>query len=66
MLVFPGIFRGAIDARASRITNAMKLAASFAIADTVKNPSKDMIIPSPLSKDVAQAVADAVKKESKS
>ena len=64
LLAFPGIFRGAIDARAPRITNAMKLAASFAIANTVKNPSRDMIIPSPLSKDVARAVAEAVKKES--
>ncbi len=64
LLAFPGIFRGAIDVRAPRITNAMKLAASFAIANTVKNPSRDMIIPSPLSKDVARAVAEAVKKES--
>ncbi len=61
VLGFPGIFRGALDARATRITPAMKLAAAFAIADFVKTPTKDMIIPPSLNEQVAWAVAKAVK-----
>ena len=60
VLGFPGIFRGALDARAKRITTEMKIAAAYAIADCVENPTKDMVIPSPLDKRVAPAVAKAV------
>lgn len=63
VLAFPGIFRGALDCRASAITENMKLAAAKAIAEIVdtENLSKDYIIPSPLDERVAPAVAKAVK-----
>ena len=61
VLVFPGIFRGALDAKASRITNAMKVAAVFALVNYVKKPTADFIVPSPLDKGVAKAVAESTK-----
>ncbi|KIC90849.1 NADP-dependent malic enzyme [Flavihumibacter sp. ZG627] len=61
VLCFPGIFRGALDAGASRITMAMKLAAAHAIASCVEDPMHDAIIPSPLDPSVAARVAEAVK-----
>ena len=60
VLVFPGIFRGALDARAPRITDAMKLAAARAIADVIENPSPTHILPGALDPRVAPAVAKAV------
>lgn len=60
VLVFPGLFRGALDARAKRITAHMQMAAAFAIAACVKQPAADRIIPSALDKDIADKVADAV------
>lgn len=60
VLGFPGIFRGALDARATRISNEMKMAAAFAIARLLKNPDRDHIIPSSLDKKVTKAVARAV------
>lgn len=60
VLGFPGIFRGALDARAKTITNAMKLAAALAIAKCVKRPSREHIIPASLDQKVAKAVAKAV------
>lgn len=64
VLVFPGIFRGALDAGAKKITEEMKLAASYAIANLVSDEElcDDYIIPSPFDKRVAAAVAEAVKK----
>lgn len=62
VLGYPGIFRGALDARAKRITPAMKLAAIEALASCVTNPSPEKVIPSPLEEGVAQKVAEAVKK----
>ena len=62
VLGFPGIFRGALDARAKKITSQMKLAAAFAIADCISNPTKEMVIPSSLNGEVAYKVAEAVKK----
>ncbi|MEM1185182.1 MAG: NADP-dependent malic enzyme [Planctomycetota bacterium] len=61
VLAFPGIFRGAIDARAPRITPKMKLAAAQALAECVPEPSVDKVIPDPLDKTVAPKVAEAVK-----
>jgi malate dehydrogenase (oxaloacetate-decarboxylating) len=63
VLGFPGIFRGALDARAKTITNAMKLAAALAIAKCVKRPSREHIIPASLDQKVAKAVAKAVYEE---
>ena len=61
VLAFPGIFRGALDARASDINEQMKAAAAYAIADYVgDNLSEDYIMPSALDKNVAKAVAKAV------
>ena len=61
VLGFPGIFRGALDARATRITPAMELAAAHAIAGCLTNPSADHIIPATLDPVVAFRVAEAVK-----
>ncbi len=61
VLAFPGIFRGALDARAKDITEEMKLAAAKALADYVKDPSSENIIPDALDKNVSKAVAEAVK-----
>ena len=62
VLAFPGIFRGALDVRASDINDEMKIAAAKAIASfvTEENLSADYIIPSALDRHVAQAVAKAV------
>jgi len=60
VLGFPGIFRGALDVRASDINEAMKIAASRAIAGLVENISEECIIPSPLDRRVVPAVAAAV------
>ena len=68
VLCFPGIFRGALDAGAPRITEEMKLAAAKGIAETVTEDdlSEDYIIPSVFNRDVAPAVAAAVVEEAKS
>ncbi|CAN7578030.1 malate dehydrogenase (oxaloacetate-decarboxylating) [Arthrobacter sp. PvP023] len=61
VLAFPGIFRGALDAGARRITPAMKLAAARAIAELAEPElSADYIVPSPLDPRVAPAVSAAV------
>lgn len=60
VLGFPGVFRGALDARAKRVTNAMKLAAAHAIASCITQPTREMIIPTSLDKKVATKVAKAV------
>lgn len=64
LLAFPGIFRGALDVRASDINDDMLIAAAGAIAKMVKKSelSPDYIIPSPLDRDVAKKVAEAVAK----
>ncbi|MFH1063666.1 MAG: malic enzyme-like NAD(P)-binding protein [Candidatus Woesearchaeota archaeon] len=61
VLAFPGVFRGALDVRASDINEEMKIAAAEALASLVKNPTPDKIMPSPFDKGVAEAVAEAVK-----
>ena len=61
VLAFPGVFRGALDARAPRVTEAMKLAAADAIAAVVADDlTPDRIVPSALDPRVAPAVASAV------
>ena len=64
VLAFPGIFRGALDCRASQITEEMKVAASYALAGLVGDDelSADYIIPSATDKRVAAAVAEATVK----
>ena len=65
VLVFPGVFKGALAVRAKAITEEMKLAAAHAIASLVTDDklSVDYIIPSALDKSVAAAVAKAVADE---
>ena len=67
VLCFPGIFRGALDAGAPRITEEMKLAAAQGIAEVVSEDdlSEDYIIPSVFDRDVAPAVAKAVVEEAR-
>jgi malate dehydrogenase (oxaloacetate-decarboxylating) len=61
VLAFPGIFRGAVDARATAITEGMKLAAATALASLVgEELREDYVIPSPFDARVAPAVAAAV------
>lgn len=61
VLAFPGVFRGALDAGARRITEAMKLAAAEAIFSVVSDElAPDKIVPSPLDPRVGPAVAAAV------
>ncbi|MFU8872029.1 NAD(P)-dependent malic enzyme [Micromonospora sp. SL4-19] len=61
VLAFPGVFRGALDARATRITDGMKVAAADAIAGVVAETlTAEAIVPSPLDPRVAPAVAEAV------
>ena len=67
VLVFPGIFRGALDAKATDITEEMKLAASKAIASLVTDEelTEEYIIPSPFDKRVCPAVATEVARVAK-
>ena len=65
VLVFPGIFKGALAVRAKEITEGMKIRAAKALAALVKDDqlSAEYILPSALDKSVADAVADAVAQE---
>ena len=61
VLGFPGIFRGALDVRASDVNEAMKIAAAHALADLVGDElSFDLVIPEPFDLHIAPAVAEAV------
>ncbi len=59
-LVFPGVFRGALDSRAPRVTTKMKLAAGRALAALIPEPTPGKIIPWSLDRQVARTVAQAV------
>jgi malate dehydrogenase (oxaloacetate-decarboxylating) len=60
-LVFPGVFRGALDNRVTKITDAMKLKAAKNLAALVKKPTAAKIVPDPFEKGVAKAVAKAIR-----
>ncbi len=64
VLAFPGIFKGALDARASQITDDMKMSAAKALAAFVKDSElkEEYIIPSAFENGIADAVAEAVRK----
>lgn len=64
VLAFPGMFRGALDAGAKKITEEMKLAAAYAIADSVKDEElcEEYIMPRAFDRDVQIKVAEEVKK----
>jgi malate dehydrogenase (oxaloacetate-decarboxylating) len=59
-LAFPGIFRGALDVHATRISDEMKVAAAHALAGFVKRPQKNRILPQVLNRHVVKTVAFAV------
>jgi malate dehydrogenase (oxaloacetate-decarboxylating) len=65
VLAFPGVFRGALDVRAAKITEEMKGAAARGIASVVSDAelSEDYIVPSVFNRDVSLAVASAVANE---
>jgi len=65
VLAFPGVLRGALDARATQINEEMKLAAALAIAKHLKSPTADQIVPSALDRSVGLAVAKAVAEAAK-
>ena len=60
VLAFPGIFRGALDARATHVTAEIRLAAASALAGMVPSPTAERILPSPLDRSVAPTVGKAV------
>ena len=60
-LVFPGVFRGALDNRVTKITDDMKLKAAKNLAALVKKPTAEKIVPGPFDKGVMEAVAKAIK-----
>tara|TARA_R110002049_G_scaffold4601_5_gene32675 strand:- start:940127 stop:941302 length:1176 start_codon:yes stop_codon:yes gene_type:complete len=60
VLVFPGIFRGALDVGATCITEPMKVAAANALAKCVEDPTVDRILPDPLDRTVAPRIAKEV------
>ncbi len=61
VLAFPGIFKGALEARVGKITMEMKIAAAEAIAEMVTDPTPSEIIPDPFTPGISDAVAKAVK-----
>lgn len=62
VLAFPGIFRGALDVRASDINEEMKIAAAYSLADSVGDDlSRENILPTPFQKGYSKKLADAVK-----
>jgi malate dehydrogenase (oxaloacetate-decarboxylating) len=67
VLAFPGVFRGALDVRASAITEDMEVAAAHGIASVVADDelTEDYIVPSVFNRDVSHAVASAVAREAK-
>jgi malate dehydrogenase (oxaloacetate-decarboxylating) len=64
VLVFPGVFRGALDSKATRITNEMKIAAAHSLAKSVR-PTAEKILPNPLEKKYVRDIAAAVAKEAR-
>ena len=67
VLAFPGLFRGALDCRANKITEEMKLAAAYGLASLIKDEelSEDYIIPDALDPRVSKIVAESVAKKAK-
>ncbi len=61
VLVFPGIFAGALERWVKAITEEMKINAAQSLADYVENPTAKMILPNALDKNVAKIIADSVK-----
>jgi len=66
VLAFPGIFKGALESRAKKITEEMKIAAAYAIASMIPDSgiNEENILPKPFDEGVSEVVAEAVKKAS--
>lgn len=62
VLVFPGLFRGVLDARCTEITDDLKLFVAQTLADLVQKPAFDQVIPKALDRSVAPAIAQAILK----
>lgn len=62
LLVFPGLFKWILEARIPQIEEKHKIAAAEVLANMVKEPNPEKIIPSPLDKNIAEQVAEAVKR----
>lgn len=64
VLAFPGIFKGALEGKATQITEEMKIAAAYAIASMIPNDqlNEENILPKPFDKGIAETVANSVKK----
>ncbi|NTW27628.1 MAG: NAD-dependent malic enzyme, partial [Candidatus Moranbacteria bacterium] len=62
VLVFPGIFRGALDTRTRKITDVHKLKAAIALASLIKKPTRDKIIVDALDKCAVKVVANVFNK----
>jgi malate dehydrogenase (oxaloacetate-decarboxylating) len=62
VLAFPGVFRGALDAKATRITDKMKIYAAHALAETIKTPTREKITPDVFDKQLVRNISEAVKK----
>lgn len=62
VLAFPGVIKGAIEVRATDLTQAMYIAAAEALAGMIKDPTPDRVIPGAFDEGVTEAVAEAVKK----
>lgn len=60
VLVFPGVFRGALDNKVAQITDDMLIRAAEKLAAVVTNPTPEEILPNPFNKEVAQVVASAI------
>ena len=59
-LVFPGVFRGALDNKVKQITDTMKLRAAYAIAKLVAKPTADHIVPDIFDTRLVKAVAKVI------
>lgn len=62
VLVYPGLFRGLLDARASRLTPEMKIAAARALASTIQSPTTENILPSIIDLNPTQIIADSLRR----
>lgn len=62
VLAFPGLFKGALEARLHPFTSAMFVAAAHAIAELVSEPTPEKILPTPFEAGISDAVAEAVKR----
>ena len=62
VLAFPGIFRGLLDSGATKVTSEIKINVARTLADYVKNPTPENILPDPLDRGVAKVIAESIVK----